>query len=81
MQTDSSWTLIVIGWKSGQSNHLFPSMGPNGGSVAMDSVEMCVVKYSKYYSKYKVELPVWYQLLPFLASFSTKFCQVSKVHK
>ncbi len=34
-QTGSSKTLI--GWKSGKK-HLFPSMGPNGGSVAMDSV-------------------------------------------
>jgi hypothetical protein len=35
-QTGSSGTLI--GWKSGQtSNHFCPSMGPNGGSVAMDS--------------------------------------------
>jgi hypothetical protein len=31
MQTSSSETLIS--WK----NHLCPSMGPNGGSVAMDS--------------------------------------------
>ncbi len=34
MQTGSSETLI--GWKFGK-NHLCPSMGPNGGSVAMDS--------------------------------------------
>jgi hypothetical protein len=33
-QTGSSETLI--GWNSGK-NHLCPSMGPTGGSVAMDS--------------------------------------------
>jgi hypothetical protein len=34
MQTGSSG--ILIGWKSGKTL-LSPSMGPNGGSVAMDS--------------------------------------------
>ncbi len=34
MQTGSSETLIGWIWK----NHLCPSMGPNGGSVAIDSV-------------------------------------------
>jgi hypothetical protein len=36
MQPGSSETLI--GWKSGK-NHLCPSMEPNGGNVAMDSVK------------------------------------------
>jgi hypothetical protein len=34
LQTGSSETLI--GWKP-EKNHLFPSIVPNGGSVAMDS--------------------------------------------
>ncbi len=37
MQTGSSETLI--GWKSGQTIYVPVYMGPNGGSVAMDSVD------------------------------------------
>jgi hypothetical protein len=39
MQTGSFETLI-IGLKSGK-NHLCSSMGPSGGSAAMDSVNWC----------------------------------------
>jgi hypothetical protein len=37
---DSHWLEI---W----SNHFYPSMGPNGGSVAMDSVERGILKTEK----------------------------------
>jgi hypothetical protein len=47
MQTGSSGTLI--GLKSGQTMHVCPSIGPNEGSVAMDSEvildDICIAVY------------------------------------
>jgi hypothetical protein len=52
---DSHWLEI---W----SNHLLPSMGPNGGIVAMDSEKLwCSLKKSHMHRAGKKRRPAWKQ--------------------